>query len=451
MAQATSNVCPVEDIRGQAGIGSVLSLDAIGKQDQFLLGDYSFLNYATRQHSVFQQYQTSTYVPAATGTANWPFNGATVLVTLYPKQMGDLLTKMYLKCTMPKLQDVGNPPQFPGPFYLSSRYCENVGRAIISSVKFRVDQYEIETIYDDWLHIYDDLYLTSDQKSATFDMTAGNGDRRYGPLDLYIPLNFFFSSKQSSYFPLCAITNQKIILEIVFNKTNFFTNSRVDIPPYTLSLPYFEIVCEQIVVSDAERLLFQAPKFKMLARVSQKQPEIQTAPGDAFLKAPLVMNIPVENIHWALRQTIFQQPDVLGVTDYYLNRYNYSATSNTNVLVQAVTPIMSDVTIFINNQSELGFFADYTNNDIGRATYYRFAEPLKTNLSSPQLNVYTYAFSLDGLNNDLSGAIDFSKVPAQTTFLQMNLLTQFASNAYTVEIFYVALRALTFSEGFMSF
>jgi hypothetical protein len=45
MAQATSNVCPVEDIRGQAGIGSVLSLDAIGKQDQFLLGDYSFLNY----------------------------------------------------------------------------------------------------------------------------------------------------------------------------------------------------------------------------------------------------------------------------------------------------------------------------------------------------------------------------------------------------------------------
>jgi len=451
MAQATSNVCPVEDIRGKAGVGSVLSLDAIGKQDQFLLGDYSFLNYATRQHSNFQQYQTSTYVPPVPGVPNWPFNGATVLVTLYPKQMGDLLTGMYLKCTMPMLQDVGNPPQFPGPYYLSSRYCENVGRAIISSVKFRVDQYEIETIYDDWLHMYDDLYLTIDQKRATLDMTAGIGNQRYGPLDLYIPLNFFFSSKQASYFPLCAITNQKIILEIVFNQTNFFTNSRVDIPPFTLSLPSFEIICEQIVVSDAERLLFQVPNFKMLARVSQKQPEIQTNAGDAFLKAPLVMNIPVDNIHWALRQTLFQQPDVLGTTDYYLNRYNYSSTSNTNIIVQSLNPIMSDVTIFINNEDELGFFADATNNDIGRATYYRFAEPLKTNLSSPELNVYTYAFCLDGMNNDLSGAIDFSRVSAQTTFLQMNLLTQTASQAYTVEIFYVALKPLTFSGGFLSF
>jgi len=449
-------LCPVEDIRGQAGTGSVLSLDAIGKQDKYLLGDYSFFNYSARRHTNFQVYQTVTNVTSSNPeTSNWPFDGTTVTVTLYPKQMGDLLTHMYIKCRLPVMQDVGvpgNPGMFP-----DSRYCDNVGRAIIKSVKFRVDKYEVETIYDDWMHMYDELYQTSEQKRASIDMTWGVGNRQSGPLDLYIPLPFFFSTKTDSFFPLCAIANQQITIEILFNTVQFFSNSRVNnlSPQYFLGLNSFNLICEQLVVSDSERLAFQVPNYKLLAGISQKQPQVQTNNGDNNISVNLVMNIPVETIHWTMRQLLFEQPDIPGSTNYFLNRYNYSSSNSSSLVVQAVNPIMSDVAVFINNQSELGFFADTLNNDPGRATLYRFAQPLKTNLSAPSQNMYTYAFCLDGLNNNLSGAIDFSQISAQTTFLKITILSYVAanavSNAFTVQTYYKSLKALTFSNGSMSF
>jgi len=449
-------LCPVEDIRGQAGTGSVLSLDAIGKQDNFLLGDSSFFNYTQKRHTDFQIYQTITnVVSSTTQTPNWPFDGSTVTVTLYPKQMGDLLTHMYLQCTMPRLQDVGSPGspgQFPG-----SQYCPNIGRAIINSIKFRVDQYEIETLYDDWMHIYDAMYQTIEQRNASKVLTEGVGNLVSGPIDLYIPLPFFFSSEGGSFFPLCAITNQKITLEIEFNEVSFFSNTQIlnKNPKYYLGLDSFNIVCEQIVISDAERLSFRKAGYKLLARVSQKQPEVQSKPNDDIVKINLVMNAPVESIHWVLRQTLFEKVDTPGITNYFMNRYNYSNTSNLDTLVQAVNPIMSDVTVFINNKSELGFFADSKNIDPGRSIYYKYAEPLSANLTIPLDNMYTYTFGLNNMNNELSGAIDFKKVSAQTTFLNIKLLQGAYNNpicnTFSIQTFYSTLKELKFSDGFMSF
>jgi hypothetical protein len=451
--QTSSNVvvqCTPESIRGQAGIGSTLSLDAIGKQDTYLLGDFSFLKYDLRRHTNFQQYQTVTYVPPVPGIANWPFNGATVIVTLYPKQMGDLLTGMYLQCTMPHLPDVGYPPLDPGQFP-DSQYCSNLGRAIVKSIKFRVDQYEIETLYDDWMIMHDELYLTQEQRVANSYLVNGVGNPTVGPLDLYIPLPFFFNSRMTSYFPLCAINNQKITLEILFNPVEFFSNTRVDVAPYTLSLPSFNIVCEQIVLTQEERLAIQKTP-SILVAVSRKQPEIQTNIGDLYAKTNLVMNVPVECIHWAFRNTLYEQIDSPGVTSYFLNRFNYSATDSTSIDEQSKYPILSDVTLYINNQTELGFFSDTGNQFTDRANYYKFAEPLKTSLSSPQRNIYTYAFSLAAGKNALSGAIDFNLVPPQTTFLYNQLIAPTTtSNAYTVMVYYSALLQLNFSNGFLSF
>jgi len=428
-------------------VGSVLSLDAIGKQDTYLLGNSSFFDYNVKRHSNFQVYQTTTFVPPFPGVPNWPFNGSSVYVTLYPKQMGDLLTKMYLQCTLPVLPDTLG--MFP-----DSRYCDNVGRAIINSVKFSVDQYEVETLYDDWMHMYDDMYLTIEEKTASQALTAGVGDRTKGPLDLYIPLNFFFSAKASSYFPLCAAKNQKITLQIVFNSVNFFSNCRVTNPnpTYNLSLPSFNIVCEQIILSDLERVKFQE-SLRLLVPVSQRQPEVQANAGDTQIKVNLVMNMPVETVHWTLRQQLFEQADIVGVTNYFLNRYNYSASDSTDIVVQSRNPIMSDMTIFINNQPDLGFFASQGNIDPTRAIYYRYAQPLKCKLSSPQINAYTYTFSLDAMNNQLAGAINFSQIPAQTTYLNINFLSNVVTptSVYTCQVFYMALRELKFSNGFMSF
>ena len=83
----------VDDVRGKAGTGSVLSLDAVGKQELFLNGEETFFGVSSGRHSNFSLYQTITTIKPD-GSANWPF-GRTILVTLKPQQMGDLLKNMY--------------------------------------------------------------------------------------------------------------------------------------------------------------------------------------------------------------------------------------------------------------------------------------------------------------------------------------------------------------------
>ena len=72
-----------------------------------------------------------------------------------------------------------------------------------------------------------------------------------------IPLKFFFCRRfeagksDKPYFPLCAIYKQKIEFEIEFHKKTFFTPTT-----QSITLPYFNIVTDEISLTDEERLFF---------------------------------------------------------------------------------------------------------------------------------------------------------------------------------------------------
>jgi hypothetical protein len=182
--------CEPTDVRGRAGTGSVLSLDAIGAQETFLIGQDSQFNYKQKRHTNFSAYQSSVRI-FSDGSANWPF-GRTITVDnqIKPQQMGDLLKNIYLKCRMPALADFD---------YYQSSYIDQIGRAILRTVSFTVDGIEIEKIYDDWNVIRDQLYLNIDQKDSIQNLINGGQPEgtlnSHGPIDLYIPLNFFFANK----------------------------------------------------------------------------------------------------------------------------------------------------------------------------------------------------------------------------------------------------------------
>ena len=83
------------------------------------------------------------------GKATWPF-GETIKVTMNPQNMGDLLSNMYISIKMPKINGA------PGN---GQNYADQLGRHLFKSITMRVDELELETIYDDWMILYDELYM----------------------------------------------------------------------------------------------------------------------------------------------------------------------------------------------------------------------------------------------------------------------------------------------------
>ena len=217
--------------------GATLSLNAIGKQDTYLLNDdprYSPFKYSYDRHSNFTKFHRSTTISKPNDAqSNWPF-GESIKVTLNPRNMGDLLSNMYISVKFPGLAS--------GSFWLA----DQLGRHLIKSVTMRVDELEVETYYDDWGIIYDQMYLDASEKRTkrflinrnlaedTSILNHDALDRKDS--DILIPIPLFFSRKYEGdeydsnkpnrpYFPTCAVHKQKIEFEIKFRPKTFFTNS----------------------------------------------------------------------------------------------------------------------------------------------------------------------------------------------------------------------------------
>ena len=130
-----------------------------GKQDTYLVSkapkDSPFLFDGKRlSHSNFRKYHRAKTVYNPGTDVNWPFGQQSIKVQFDPMQMGDLLTNMWVKITMPGLQSSNDT------------YADQLGRHLFKEVRMRVDEVEVETFYDDWGVIYDELYLEMSEKVA---------------------------------------------------------------------------------------------------------------------------------------------------------------------------------------------------------------------------------------------------------------------------------------------
>jgi hypothetical protein len=442
------------------GEAAKISLKAIGKQDTYLLSkdpDESFFNYTTdRRHSDFRKYHRSkNVVKPGNAAASWPFD-KTIKVEFNPRNMGDLLSNMWLSITMPGISD-GN-------------YADQLGRHILKSVTMYVDDIEVEKIHDDWGIIYDELYLEMSEKVANrflvnrnlgFDdatLPAYKTKAQYDS-DLVIPLHFFFSRKFASdeydsnkpnrpYFPVCAIYRQKIEFEFEFHKQTFFTDTTD-----TLTLSSFNIVTEEITVSPEERKFLASERQTLVTDLVRKHPSIVSDLNRDVIKNNLVPNIPVKCIHWFLRNTIFEDESLVkevGETDedlYYVhNRFNFSSALDFAGENTFFYPLMSEASFYINGNK----LPNVTKTD---HTYFKYVVPFQKRLARPIRNIYTYSFSLNPINVEPSGNLDFSQIQSEKTNIEVKLDTSIIdveTETFSLNMYYTGYQTFVFDRGFMS-
>ena len=369
-----------------------------------------------------------------------------------PRNMGDLLANMYVTFELPAL--TGS----------DSYYADQIGRHIFKSVTMRVDETVVEKFHGDWGIIYDELYLDESEKrtkrytlnrnnAEDTSLLSGNQILAQNKSRVYIPIPLLFSRKYESdeyetnkpnrpYFPTCAIHKQKLQFEFEFHKQTFFTNETDNI-----TINSFDIVTEEIALEPIERIYIANKRHVLITDIVKKHPTLDIPAGIQNAKLELVPKTPVKTLNWFFRQTAFENEDVItgGTTllaNVFANRYNFSSNVEYSINNEFYNPPMSSAKIFVNGE-------DVPNVQDSDHKYFKYIVPFSSRLSRPLRNIYTYAFSMNPINVEPSGMLDFSQLQSNRTVLDVNMENGLTSD-YTLHLYYVGYQTFIFENGVMT-
>jgi hypothetical protein len=418
--------------------GAILSLYAVGPQDAYVTETKNYegsqWNPNFPEHTNYVMYHR--VVPLQEGK----YLGNTVTIELLPTELGDLMANMYLQCSLPPLTG-------------RNFYTDQVGRAIISQIDFMVNETVIETLYDDWYIIKDQLFLDADeQKSILSAVNGGISGVSQNPDKVIIPLELFFCRRRSGknkermrrpFFPICSVWNQKIYIRIKFNTSEWISNS-----PTPIEIIKPSLIIEEIKLTDAERMYYMNNKIRLIVNRVKKESTLKFTQGQANLS--LTANFPVQMISWFIRNNDYETQN----RNFYDTRYKYGYTTD---YIRTAVPLSfpsGNVNYIDTIQT-----AKITLNNIDVSStfqgglYYSFKQPMEHGLSVPAKNIYMYSFGLSPKEYNQGGYINFSKLNSQTTSLQLIFDPKYSSQIqtnYNLNLYYYGYTVLEFQGGFAS-
>ena len=428
--------------------GGVLSLDAVGPQEEYIANVSSF--HESQWSAEFPQYTNAVvyqqYFPVVKNFSNTfiqPFVSGIATVELRPTEQGDLFSNMHLQVALPALPSGNN-------------YTNQIGRALIQQVDFIINETVVETIYDDWLTIKDQTFLDYDEQIGMFNqVNGGQGNQNLSPsapLNLLIPLEFFFCRRHSHankgrerlrrpFFPVCALwAGQRIYIRFTFRPQYWFTNYT---GPMDIINPL--LVVESVLLTPPERIYYRNTPLRYIVPIVKKESTTQYQQGTVVMN--LTANFPVQILAWFIRNKAYESP----VPNYYDVRYLYGyATQYISTAVPLSFPsgsaqyidAIQTVKVTVNNVDILDTFAN--------GPYTSFLQPMQHGLSVPQKNIYMYSFGLNITEYNQGGYLNFSKLNSQTSNLTITFLPAYRTSIanYSLYLFYYGFSILEFKGGF---
>jgi hypothetical protein len=433
---------PLSEVTGRGfSSGSVMALHALGPQEEhLLLEDFSKSQWNPdfKRHTNSVMYQRIIPFPPP----NPAYQNQTIQLELLPTELGHLLSNMYLKVTMPALPT-------------GSQYSSQLGRALIKQVDLLVNETVIETLYDDWYIIRDQMFLDADEQIGMFQAVGGSNINSQVQTDYIIPLEFFFCRRKTHndqdderlrrpYFPLCAMWNQRLYVRFTFQPNTWWCNVAA---PHTTDLVLPKLVTEEILLENAEKLYYTNTPLKYIVNRVKKESTLTFSAGNPQLQ--LTASFPVQTLAWFFRNKNYEDVSSGLYSD---SRYNYGYTTqyiqggiqlNFPSGLSNYVDVIDTAKITLNNVDILSTFQG--------SLYYTFKQPMEHGLSIPSKSIYSYSFGLTPKEYNQGGYLNFSKLNSQTTTLTLVFNPSYAtqiSQGYNLYMFYYGYTLLEFRGGF---
>ena len=312
--------------------GGLLQLVAYGAQDVFLTGtpEITFWKVSYRRHTNFAM---ESIEQTFSGQADF---GRRVTCTI--SRNGDLAYRTYLQVTLPEINQTMAPATNSDGVY--ARWLDFIGEQLIAQVEVEIGGQRIDRQYGDWMHIWNQLTLSSEQQRGYFKMIGNTTQLTYitdptfaqisGPCSaaggpsqvcsprnalpettLYIPLMFWFTRNPGLSLPLIALQYHevKINLDIrpigeclwaVKTLTNKYGSGTVSATvPYQQSLVAASLYVDYVFLdTDERRKMAQNPHEYLIEQVQFTGDE---SVGSSSNKIKLNFNHPCKELIWVVQ------------------------------------------------------------------------------------------------------------------------------------------------------
>jgi hypothetical protein len=395
--------------------GSQMQLVAYGAQDIHLTGNpqMSFFKVVYRRHTNFSmeaiQQGFEGHLTAEQST----------LEAILSKN-GDLLYRMWLDVKM-----VSQNASDSGATDAYSNWTNNTGHAFVKECGVEIGGQLIDHHYSQWLDVWNEL--TDHEESEWTGLNKNSAKNSYlkssptgadRPLQLYIPLQFWFCRNPGLALPLIALQYQVIKVKLTTRSMNGLINKKNSTT--TPAAPTCDLYCDYIYLDTDERRRFaQVSHEYLIEQVQREKIETNTNGG---INLVLTFNHPVKELIWtaqspdlakestssggdadATKNASYAEGAVRSNNDYF--NYGCYGGRGTEEYIGAA-----------NNPSYEAFdFMRLRLNGCDRfskrkATYFRICQPQQHGHKVPSKHIYCYSFALKPEEHQPSGTCNFSRI-----------------------------------------
>ena len=305
--------------------GGLMQLVAYGAQDVYLTGNpqITFWKVTYRRHTNF-----------AMEAIEQTFNGMADFgrrVTCTISRNGDLAYKTYLQVTLPQIDQTLNSS---GDVY--ARWLDFPGEQLVSVVEVEIGGQRIDRQYGDWMHIWNQLTLTSEQEVCYNKMVGHTTALTYitdpsfsnvdGPCEsgapaqvcaprnalpettLYVPLQFWFCRNPGLALPLIALQYHEVKINLdlrpideclwAMDSLNVSSSAKVA-SAYSQSLVAASLYVDYIFLDTDERKRMAQQPHEYL--IEQLQFTGDESVGSSSNKIKLNFNHPCKELVWVVQ------------------------------------------------------------------------------------------------------------------------------------------------------
>ena len=207
--------------------GGLLQLAGYGNQDIYFTGSpvISYFKVVYRRYTNF----SIECISLELDNTDLAFNQEKIFKRKLDRN-GDLVSKIYFTFVLPEIKS---------PSAREFKWVKNIGTTIIKSVAFYIQGRKVDEHYGEWLHIWHELNLTSDQRDG-YNKMIGNIPEIYDPANadgnngiypnsihnvdfipsiksykLYVPMIFWFNRHPGLALPLIALQYHEVEIQFI--------------------------------------------------------------------------------------------------------------------------------------------------------------------------------------------------------------------------------------------
>ena len=268
-----------------------MQLVAYGAQDVYLTGNpqITFWKVVYRRHTNFA---VESIEQVFNGTGDF---GKKVVCQI--QRNGDLITKMYLRVVLPKLDG-------------TVAWCSKVGHAMLKTVELNIGGTTIDKHYADWFNVWYELARRFAHDRG-YDQMIGNTAEltvpAYGTAQttLYVPLYFFHCRNDGLALPLIATQYHDTRIEIEFNPLAQLLCGVGSTANVSASLGSCSLYVDYVYLDSEERKKFaQASHEYLIEQLQFTGAESVTSTSSKFR---LNFNHPCKELVWNIQQNSYTQ------------------------------------------------------------------------------------------------------------------------------------------------